>query len=402
MSDKLRIIRTAIRKDSPLYVQFAVSKNCDLKCRMCQAVESRKDETELKLPDIERLAGILSELKVAVLVLTGGEPLLRKDLPEIVAAFTRRGISVRLQTNATLATDRRVEALVEAGLRDVTISLDTLDPERQDDINGSPGSWMRIMRGISVFSRHLPRKGSVSGLNIVVSRHNINEVPQLIKFATMIGFYASLIPVHLSYNGAAERGSVESHVGGAELIQRLGVNAEPIPSGAKDFIVRATSPDFAFTKEDHPLLDATYSKVIRMKKDGCLVYNSYRFLRESPDFLKYGKIHWKCDSPLLYFSISPQGNFLPCVDIKTDKSMLSRDFVSAYRSVEFREEIRDIVRRCPGCMYACWPEITYLCRDPWTFTERMLEGVRVSGRKRKPLAQEEILDLAHRLRDEPR
>ena len=103
---------------------------------------------------------------------------------------------------------------------------------------------------------------------------------------------------------------------------------------------------------------------------------------------------------MLYFSISPAGNFLPCVDIKTDRSMLSDDFVQTYRSREFREEIKDIVRRCPGCMYACWPEITYLCRDPWTFTERMLEGVKISGRKRRPMSQEEILSLASRIREE--
>lgn len=381
LSEKFRLLRCAIRKDSPLYVQFAVSKNCDLKCRMCQAVQSRKEEKELELEEIERLSEILSALNVGVLVLTGGEPLLRKDLPRIIAAFTTRGISVRLQTNATLATDKRVEALVEAGLKDVTISLDTLDPVKQDDINGSPGSWMRIMRGISVFSRHLPLKGGVSGINIVVSKHNINEIPELIRFSTAIGFYASLIPVHLSNNGEGERLLEEG-------------------PGKKDFIVRASSPDFAFSREDHHNLDSVYKKVIGMKRDGYLIYNSYRFLKESPDFLKHRKIHWRCDSPVLYFSISPAGNFLPCVDIKTDRSMLSTDFVRTYRSREFREEIKDIVRRCPGCMYACWPEITYLCRDPWTFTERMLEGVKISGRKRRPLSQEEILSLASRIREE--
>lgn len=371
--EKIRLLKGAISKKAPMYVQFAVSKNCDLKCRMCHAVESRKHENELTLAEIERLAEILAELDVGVLVLTGGEPLLRRDLPQVVEAFTSRGISVRLQTNATLATDRRVEALVAAGLKEVTISLDTLDPEKQDAINGSPGSWLRIMRGLSVFSRHLPLKGNMSGINIVVSKLNIREIPDLIRFTTAIGFYASLIPVHLSGNGS----------GGEKKI---------------DFIVRSEAPDFEFSAEDHKLLDHTYSRVRQMKKEGFHVYNSNRFLKESPDFLKHRKIYWKCDSPNLYFSISPEGRFLPCVDINTDKSLFSANFIKKYRSVDFRNEMRAIVEKCPGCMYACWPEITYLCRDPFVFTERMLQGIKVGRFERKPMTQDEMLEKATEMR----
>ncbi len=379
LAEKVRLVKSVITKNRPLYVQFAVSKNCDLKCRMCHVVESRKHERELSLDEIKRLAETLASLDIGVLVLTGGEPLLRKDLPQIIEAFISRGINVRLQTNATLATDRRVEALVAAGLKEVTISLDTLDAAKQDDINNSEGSWMRIIRGISVFSRHLPLKGNISGINIVVSRLNLKEIPALIRFTTAIGFYASLIPVHVS--DAGSRGSAQ-HEGRKK----------------DDFIVRADSPDFAFSSDDFPSLDSTYAEVLRMKKNGFLVYNSKRFLRESPDFLKYKRIHWKCDSPALYFSISPEGRFLPCVDIKTDKSMLSPDFAALYRSKVFRREIREIVERCPGCMYACWPEITYLCRDPFVFTERLIEGIKINSFKRKAMSQEEILRTAEEMR----
>lgn len=379
LADKVRLVKSAVAKNRPLYVQFAVSKNCDLKCRMCHVVESRKHERELTLDEIKRLAETLAAIDIGVLVLTGGEPLLRKDLPQIIEAFVSRGINVRLQTNATLATDRRVEALVAAGLKEVTISLDTLDPAKQDAINNSEGSWMRIIRGISVFSRHLPLKGNISGINIVVSKLNLKEIPSLIRFTTAIGFYASLIPVHVS--------DAKGRVSASEAEKKK-----------DDFIVRADSPDFAFGPEDFTALDSIYGEVIRMKKDGFLVYNSKRFLRESPDFLKYKRVHWKCDSPALYFSISPEGRFLPCVDIKTDKSMLSDGFGVLYRSKAFRREIREIVERCPGCMYACWPEITYLCRDPFVFTERLLDGIKSNSFRRKALSQEDILLIAEEMR----
>ena len=372
-AEKVKLLKGVLTKKIPLYVQFAVSKRCDLNCRMCQAVSSRSEERELSLGEIERLADILAELNVGVLVLTGGEPLLRKDLPQIVEAFTSRSIPVRLQTNATLATERRVEALLSAGLKEVTISLDTLDPAKQDNINNTPGSWYRILRGISVFSRLLPQRGSLSGINVVVSRKNIEEIPRLVRFVSAIGFYASLIPVHLSDSGRSP--------------------------GKGNFIVRAKSPDFAFAPEDFPTIDSIYQEVIRMKKKGYLIYNSFRFLKESPDFLKYRKIHWRCDSPHLYFSISPEGRFLPCVDIKTDKMILNGNFVEKYRSVGFIKEIEDMVKRCPGCMYACWPEITYMCRDPFVFAERVFQGIRVNLSKRRTFSTEEMVNLAEHIRN---
>ena len=361
-------LKGVITKNSPMYVQFAISKGCNLKCQMCSAVESRKHEKELGLPEIEKLASILDKMGVTMIILTGGEPFLRKDIVEVIKAFSKHRIGVRLQTNGLLISGDKLKAVIEAGISEVTISLDSLEPEKQDFINQKSGSWHEIIRTIALFSQLFPIKGNMTGINTVVSKLNLHEIPSMVDFITQVGFYVSLIPVHL--------GDIDSN-----------------------FIVRKENKQFAFTEEDHDDIDMIYSKIIEMKRQGYHVHNSYRFLRESPDFLKYKKIHWECDSPDLYFSISPSGKFLPCVDINTDIDMLAPGFLDLYYSRDFRNVLKKKVKECPGCMYACYPEITYFCRDLKVFFERIFQGYRISRFTREVKTYETLLMLAQQFHD---
>ena len=366
---KLSFIKGLITKRSPIYVQLAVSKNCNLRCLMCKAVESRKDESELSLEQIGKLAKVLKSMGVGIIVLTGGEPLMRKDLPDVVRQFSSLGLEVRLQTNGLLATEEKIKALLEAGVREVTLSLDTLDAKKQDAINNQDGSWDKTIRALALFSRLLPKIGNMTGVNTVVSRLNISEIPGIIKFVSALGFYSSLIPVHLTQSESA------------------------------DFIVRAEGDEFRFHKEDHALIDTVYASVVRMKKQGYNVHNSTRFLKLSPVFLKYGRVNWACDSPNLYFSISPQGYFLPCVDLKGQKSMLDDDFLEVFASAEFKKSVRRQVTTCPGCFYACYPEVSFFCRNPLTTLERIIQGYRISQTARIPLSYEDSLELARKIKE---
>jgi MoaA/NifB/PqqE/SkfB family radical SAM enzyme len=137
-----------------------------------------------------------------------------------------------------------------------------------------------------------------------------------------------------------------------------------------------------------------------MKKQSYHIHNSFRFLRETPDFLKYGKVNWSCDSPYLYFSISPQGYFLPCVDLKGTNSMLDDDFVDVFYSKKFQDSIRDAVEKCPGCFYACYPEISYFCRDLITFVERIKQGYRIFNTTRITVSYQDSLSLIEQIRKE--
>lgn len=370
LKTKLTMLKGVLTKRSPVYVQFALSKYCNLTCNMCKVVEARKGERELNLNEIKRLASVLNKLGAGIIILTGGEPLLRKDLPEIVRIFMQEGLEVRLQTNGLLATEEKIRLLLEAGLKEVTLSLDTLDAQKQDSINNQDGSWDKIIQALALFSQILPKEGNMTAVNTVVSKLNIEEVPNIVKFTSAIGFYSSLIPVHLS-------------------------SADNV-----DFIVRANASEFRFSKSDFGLIDNVYARLIRMKKSGFHIHNSFKFLRESPNFLKYGRVNWSCDSPYLYFSISPQGYFLPCVDLKGTKSMLDDDFIDIFYSESFQADIRNMIKKCPGCFYACYPEVSYFCRDFKTTLERFWQGYQILRTTRRPINYEESLELIEKIKKE--
>ena len=83
---KLALVKGIITKETPIYVQFAITKHCNLNCGACASSLSRKNERELSLSEIEKISVVLSRLGAGIILLTGGEPFLRKDLPEIISA----------------------------------------------------------------------------------------------------------------------------------------------------------------------------------------------------------------------------------------------------------------------------------------------------------------------------
>ena len=359
---KKAFIRGVITKKAPLYVQFAVEKNCNFKCQMCDIVKSRGNEETLNLTQIEEVAFKLNKMGVAMIILTGGEPLLRQDISDIVAIFTKHGIQTRIQTNGSLLTEEVLQKLIGARISGITVSLDSLIPEKQDSINQKKDSWNKVVNAIALMSKMLPTKGVIPGVNTVVSKFNLEEIPSIINFVTEIGFYSSLIPAHV---------------------------------GTEDnFLLRKNDNNYRFEEKDFNKIDDVFKKVINMKSSGYHVYNTNRFLRETPDFLKFNKVHWKCDSPFLYFSISPSGKFLPCLDINSNINLLEDDFLRKFKSGEVASQLRKDVEKCKGCMYACYPEVTYFCRDWTVLSERIVQSLKMKFFTRKRLSNEKIREIA--------
>ena len=79
--------------------------------------------------------------------------------------------------------------------------------------------------------------------------------------------------------------------------------------------------------------------------------------------------------------------------------MLAPGFLDLYYSRDFRNVLKKKVKECPGCMYACYPEITYFCRDLKVFFERIFQGYRISRFTREVKTYETLLMLAQQFHD---
>ena len=176
-----KIAKAMLLKDRPLYVQFYITARCNLACQQCNIIYANSDVREATLEEIKKIADNLAEIGTCVVLLTGGEPFARADLPQIIRAFTERNIHVRMQTNG-LASEEALAAAVEAGGHDMSISLDTLVGSKQDYLNGEvKNSWAKAIKTMSVVTRVLPKKGSFAALGCVMSHRNLHDVANVLR-----------------------------------------------------------------------------------------------------------------------------------------------------------------------------------------------------------------------------
>ena len=198
---KKTLAKAAIFKNSPVYVQFYVTARCNLTCEQCNIIYTNSDVREASLDEIKGIADNFAEMGVAIVLLTGGEPFARKDLPEIIRAFESRGVHVRMQTNGFASEEQIIQA-IEAGGTDISISLDSLKPSSQDKINGGFNkSWHKALESIAFFTKYLPKENSFASLGCVLQPQNMGDIEDVIRFGTKISWFTSLVPVHVSeYN----------------------------------------------------------------------------------------------------------------------------------------------------------------------------------------------------------
>lgn len=215
-------------------LRISVTDRCNLRCRYCMPEAEYvwlPRSSILSFEEIDRLAGIFAGLGVSKIRLTGGEPLLRHDLPTLVSILARREAirDLALTTNGVLLA-REAAALQAAGLRRVTVSLDTLRPERMQDFARSH-RHADVIAGIdgAIAAGFAPLK-----LNTVVIRgYNDDEVLDLLEFARERGAE----PRFIEYMdvGGATTWSMEQVVSQRELLdivaRRLGP-VEPLVESA--------------------------------------------------------------------------------------------------------------------------------------------------------------------------
>ncbi len=376
LKNKIRIGKGTILHSNPIYVQFYITARCNLTCQQCNIIYANSDVRECTLTEIEKIAENLAEIGVAIVLLTGGEPFVRKDLPEIIHAFVRNGIHVRMQTNG-LASENELARCVKFGGHDISISLDTLRPSLQDSINGTfPGSWEHAIETIAMVTRQLPPDDSFAALGCVLSPHNIEDIEDVLRFGTAIGCFTSLVPIHV-------------------IDQRTPMNFRTYDEG------------LAFRPEHVSRVDALIERLKKMKGEGFLIYDSDEYLNDIKRFVRNQPIQWRskndqtCDSPQLYFAILPNGDFAVCCDHRLPgarASTYSSDFPKIYRDQTFRKRAVDVAKACVGCMYGSYPEITITARY-WAATlERMGVFLSKFPKNNWPLSSDELRQIAARIR----
>lgn len=143
------LIRNWLFKEArPLAVTLAVTNRCQLDCVHCSAASSGKAGPDMSRAEIEKVINESVKLGVSNITFTGGEPLLRKDIEELVALVARLNTVALIFTNAMDLSEKKALALKKAGLTAVFISLDSPDPAEHDRLRGWQGSFHAVREGV--------------------------------------------------------------------------------------------------------------------------------------------------------------------------------------------------------------------------------------------------------------
>ncbi|MGH2544564.1 MAG: radical SAM protein [Ardenticatenaceae bacterium] len=170
----------------PSLISWNLTKRCNLRCPHCYMEAGAKAENELTTNECLSLIGEMKALGTEMVILTGGEPLLRRDIYEIARAASGAGMLVVMGTNGVLITDRVAQKMVECGVRGVGISIDSLAPEKHNTFRGGPNAWEHSVRALEICRAH--------GLEVLVQTTvmsmNYDEIPQLLDFAREKGAWS--------------------------------------------------------------------------------------------------------------------------------------------------------------------------------------------------------------------
>ncbi len=168
---------------APLKVLIEVTRRCNLRCLHCYARSGDTGSEEMETEEMKSLLEDLVDSGVNYFVISGGEPLVRKDLFELLEHVARLGAEASLLTNATLIDRERAARLRDLGVLKVEANLDSARPEVYDRFRGVPGAFEMTVRGV----RALVEEGVPTRLNVTVTRMNVGELEDIVEAAVELG-----------------------------------------------------------------------------------------------------------------------------------------------------------------------------------------------------------------------
>lgn len=295
---------------APRIIFWELTKKCDLKCSHCR-IFMRKNDDELTTKEIQSiLDNIKKEFSSSLLILSGGEPLLRTDLFEILSYVQLLGLKAALATNGMLINEEKVLKLKRMRVERTSISLDSTEEKKHDKSRGVNGSFKKALESFVLLRKHrLPFQ-----INFTVTKTNIDEIYSVASMALSVGAQA----VHyfiLINTGCARRVDKNQTMEAKDICEVL-------------IKIKSVSQEFPIEL-----------------KPTC-----------APQYVRFSKedIHSGCLAGDSVFFISSEGNIYPCgyLPVKAG-SIKEKSIADIWKNSPVLKELRQnkLKGRCLKCSY---------------------------------------------------
>jgi MoaA/NifB/PqqE/SkfB family radical SAM enzyme len=307
-----RIAKCSLLPNRPSHVQWLITRKCNYRCRGCD-VWREKDTRELSTDQVKKGLDILKDLGVIDIVFSGGLPLLRDDMAEILE-YSSRFFVTTIYDNGSLAAEK-IEAVRNADF--VAISIDTLDPEKNDHVKGVKGSWDKAMHAIET----LHSEGIAVSVSPTISQLNLSEMVDLTKY-----FLDREIPVWYCLY------SYDTSVDSDQL-----------------FSIGKRSNEFEITNREAMI--KLCDSLITMKKQNSNILVTDKLLKALRNLYSTGERSWKCRALQSFIMIDHLGRVAGCHLRKPVTSVF--DLPNVWHGTQFAS-LRKEYSKCTQCSYLCY------------------------------------------------
>lgn len=168
-------------------IAWEVTRSCNLACRHCRAeAHTEPYENELDTDEALRLIDTFPEVGNPIVIFTGGDPMMRADIYDLVRHVKKRGLTAAFSPNGTLITPDSARKIKAAGVDRCSISLDGATAASHDAFRGVPGAFEASLAGIS----YLREQGVPFQINTTVTRNNLESLTDICRLCEKIGAVA--------------------------------------------------------------------------------------------------------------------------------------------------------------------------------------------------------------------
>ncbi len=168
-------------------VAWETTRRCNLACKHCRAVaEDHPYDNELDTEASFKLLDQIREVGTPIIILTGGEPLLRDDIFDIASYGTKIGLRMVMAPNGTLLNEDNVQKMMDSGIKRISVSLDGSTAETHDAFRGLEHAFEDSIRGIKIAKA----AGLEFQINTTITKTNLEQIPKILKLAEDLGAVA--------------------------------------------------------------------------------------------------------------------------------------------------------------------------------------------------------------------
>ncbi|GAM10566.1 coenzyme PQQ synthesis protein E [Geobacter sp. OR-1] len=318
----------------PVFGILILTYRCNLQCSYCDMPEtarlcSGKSMPELDTAGFKRVIDDFATLGVKAIAFTGGEPLLRQDIPELIAYAHQRGIMGHLSTNGMLINAGNAAALLQTGLESISISLDGSTADVHQLTRRAKGAYDRALAALrTLVSVRNSLKAPVRiKILTVVNKHNIDDIRNILELAAREG------------------------IDGVELMP-----CQPLLSGGH-------GEEFTYDDDFVGKVDRTVAELVANRRLRSMIDNSSLHLDSFKNSFSGQPSTFPCYAGFASIVVDCYGDLYPCHPWANWRNMslniADKGLVKIWNSPEY-QKYRDQTVQCGKCYLNCQTELSIM------------------------------------------